>query len=193
LILKVGVTGGIGSGKSYICRIFESFGYPVFYSDIEAKKIILNDSKVISEITLAFGEQAYIDGVYSREYIASIVFNDPEKLKKLNQIIHPTVRKAFDSWAEKQKSDIVFNEAALLFENGSWKDFDKVILVHADMETRIKRLIQRDGSTEEEIYRRINSQWSDEKKMVLADYCIDNSENQLLQPQIDEILNKISS
>jgi dephospho-CoA kinase len=191
LILKVGVTGGIGSGKSYICRILESIGYPVFYSDQEAKLIILNDIEVKAKIIAEFGEEAYLNGAYNKVYIASIVFNDSEKLKILNQIVHPAVRKAFNSWAKKQNTPIVFNEAALLFENGSWKDFDKVILVHADIETRIKRLIQRDGSSEEDINRRIKSQWTDEKKMNLADFCINNSENQLLQPQIDKILLEI--
>lgn len=191
MILKVGVTGGIGSGKSYICRILESIGYPVFYSDQEAKQIILNDIEVKTKIIAEFGEEAYLNGIYNKVYIASIVFNDSEKLKILNQIVHPAVRKAFNSWAKKQNAPIVFNEAALLFENGSWKDFDKVILVHADIETRIKRLIQRDGSSEDDIYSRIKSQWTDEKKMDLADFCINNSENQLLQPQIDKILLEI--
>ena len=193
MLQKIGVTGGIGSGKSYVCQIFESMGYPVFYSDIEAKKLINHNPHVKSQIISLLGEESYQNDKYNPKYVSSIVFSDQVKLKQLNEIVHPAVRKAFDDWCLDQNSDVVFNEAALLFENGSWVTFDKVILVFADLDTRIERLIKRDDSTKEQILARINSQWSDEEKKKLSDLQIDNSKNTMLLPQIAKILKKIKA
>lgn len=191
MLHKIGVTGGIGSGKTYVCQIFETMGYPVFYSDKEAKDLINHNLQVKEQIVDLLGEESYNEQGYNREYVAGKVFNDSNLLQKLNEIVHPAVREAFDEWSEKQNSELVFNEAALLFETGSNKSFDHIILVYADIDTRITRLLNRDQSTEEEIKKRINSQWSDEEKMKLTDLYINNSEGEMLLPQIAKVLKKI--
>lgn len=185
-MLKIGITGGIGSGKTTVCRIFESIGIPVYNADIAAKNIVNFDKNVTHEIVSAFGsdildENDFID----RKKLGAIVFNDKEKLKKLNSIVHPAVAKHFADWLEKnKKSKYILKEAAILFESGAYKAVDSVITVVAPKELRIKRSIERDSSNRAEIEQRMNNQMSDEEKIKLSDYVIYNNESELLIPQI---------
>ena len=190
--ISVGITGGIGSGKTYVCRILESMGYPVFYSDEVAKKIIANSPEAISALKNLFGDEAYTSsGELNRTYLANAIFNNAELRAQMNDIVHPLVRKAFENWVTEQDQKIVFNEAAILFETGGYKRFDYNVLVAADESIRIERIKKRDGSTEEDIRARMNSQWPDEKKAKLADFVIKNDGMQALLPQINEMLNQL--
>ena len=188
----VGITGGIGSGKTFVCHILESMGYPVFYSDKEAKAILMNDSNVKQQIIDLFGGESYQNnGNLNRDFLASKIFSDKKLLSKMNSIVHPAVRQYFKIWTEKQKSKIVFNEAAIIFEIGIAKNYDDVILVTASKDTKIKRIQKRDKSSIQDIEKRMNNQWTDEQKKKLTEFVIDNDKNVMLLPQIDSILNKI--
>lgn len=170
----VGLTGGIGSGKTTVSKMFSALGVPVYIADVEAKKLT-NTSKVIRrKIISIFGEKSYKDEVLDSKYIASIVFNDSEKLEKLNNIIHSKVAKHFKKWVAKQEGVYCIKEAAILFENGSYKSCDATILVTAPETIRIKRVLQRDGVTKEEVRARMKNQWSDTKKRSLTRLVIEN-------------------
>ncbi len=190
-MIKIGVTGGIGAGKSLICSILEHLGYSVFYSDTEAKKIISSNHQVKLELIELFGNQIFTDGQLNRPFLASLLFSDSTLIDKMNSIVHPKVREAFDSWSLIQNSSIVFNEAAILFETGSYKNFDATILVTAPLNIRLKRVVARDKTSEEEIMKRINNQWSDEQKKDLATYIIVNDDSQSVLNQLDVVLSTI--
>ncbi len=186
---KVGVTGGIGSGKSYICQILQNMGYPVFFSDQASKQLLANSPDIIAKVTTLLGSEAYHeDGSVNRAFIAAKIFNDGSLLEKVNEIMHPAVRAAFDSWADEQKETIVFNEAAILFETDGYQELDKNILVLAPESVKIKRVLEREETSEQEIKRRMSNQWSDEQKIPLADYIIRNGDEDMLMPQINEII-----
>jgi dephospho-CoA kinase len=187
----VGVTGGIGAGKSIICRIFHAMGYPVFYSDEVAKNIINSEPDVIKSITELFGSKAYEGGAYNRTFIAQQVFEDQNLLESLNQIVHPAVRQAFAQWKSEQDAPILFNEAAILFETGMHKNYDFMLLVTAPIEIRIQRVMERDQVSAEAVQKRMGKQWSDAKKMPLADFCIVNDDQTMLLPQVLDIIPKI--
>lgn len=176
-----------------ICRVLHIMGYPVFYSDLVAKKILSSDIEVISKVKDVFGEGAYNTGVPDHKYLAEAAFNHPEKLQQLNSIVHPAVRYAFTQWVKSQKNKIVFNEAAILFESGSYRNFSKTILVTSPVELRIERLMKRDNSSVESIKLRMQNQWSDERKIPLADYVITNDESHAIIPQITTILEKLKT
>ena len=183
--LKVGITGGIGSGKTTVCRVFELLGIPVFYADDEAKSLMVNDALLVTEIKAAFGEEAYLDAqTLNRKYISNLVFINPTELDKLNALVHPAVFKAFDIWCAKQKSPYVLKEAALLFESESYKKNNKNILVSCPLDLRIQRVIERDQSTREKVLDRIATQFSEEKKLALADYQIQNNEQEFIIQQV---------
>ena len=190
-MISIGITGGIGSGKSMVCRVLEHLGYPVFYSDEAAKKNMLDNLDLINAIVQTFGEKAYIDKQLNRNYLASEIFSKPELREKLNSLVHPTVFQSFEQWKQEQQSDIVFNESALLFETGSYKRFDYVWLIVADQKTRIERIKLRDGSSEKEIQQKIDNQLSDEEKIKLTDLLIHNSQNDAVLPQILALLNQL--
>lgn len=194
-MIKVGITGGIGAGKSFVSDILSKWGHPVFNSDFEAKKIMANQPEVIQQIKDSFGEQAYIDNCINREFLAHQIFNHPSSKTKLNNIVHPAVIKAFDEWcleiAKDQGIKIVFNEAAILFETGRYKDFDFTLLVTATESVRIERILKRDKSTIEEIKSRMNNQWSDDKKIPLASFVINNDGEAEIIPQLEDILKQI--
>jgi dephospho-CoA kinase len=185
-MLKIGITGGIGSGKTTVCRIFELLGIPVFYADNVAKTIMQTDSQLKNEILNAFGTESYsIDGQLNRPYISSIVFKDQSQLNKLNALVHPAVFRAFDRWISEQKEvPYILKEAALLYESESYKMCDLSILVISPESTRISRIKARDHISEEEIMLRMKRQFSDEQKMKLANHILINDENRLLIPQI---------
>lgn len=192
--VRVGITGGIGSGKSTVCQFFKILGIPVYSADNRAKWLMANDPKLKSELVKAFGEKTYLpDETLNREFLAQHVFSDPDKVKKINSIVHPAVGKDFNSWVENQTAPYILKEAALLFETGSAAELDKVITVSSPLKIRITRVKMRDPHrNEEQINHIIDQQLPDEKKNELADFVIKNSENKLLIPQILEIHKKLT-
>lgn len=191
--ITIGVTGGIGSGKSYVCGIIEAMGYPVFYSDFEAKKLLTSDTELISEVKSLFGEEAYLHNDLNKSYLASQIFSQPILREKLNALVHPKVRKAFKNFCQSSKAALCFNEAAILFETDAYKNFDHTILITAPMQLKIDRLKKRDSSSIEEIQARMKAQWSDEKKAELADFIIVNDEQQPLLKQVETIISQLKS
>ena len=185
-MLKIGITGGIGSGKTTVCKVFEVLGIPIFYADVVAKQIMYTDKTLREQIQLAFGTQAYAaDGQLDKKYIAHIVFADPKKLEALNAIVHPAVFAAFDEWAIQQTdAPYVAKEAALLFESGSHKMCDYTILVQAPLDLKVQRIMQRDSISEDEVHLRMSRQLTDEEKQPMANFTIVNDEQKLLVPQI---------
>jgi dephospho-coA kinase len=176
-MITIGLTGGIGSGKTTIANIFnEYFSIPIYIGDKEAKQIIATDPDVQSKIIKIFGKNAFINKQYNAKYIGSIVFNDENMLKKLNNIIHPAVAKNFIAWKEKQNAPYVIKESAILFESGSYKDCDMIISVVAPLELRIKRVMLRDNIDRKSVENRIKNQWSDEKKIKNSNFVIENIE-----------------
>lgn len=197
-MLKIGITGGIGSGKTTVCRVFELLGIPIFYADTVAKLIMHTDPVLKEEILKTFGEKTYSnDGELNRAYISSIVFNNESELDKLNALVHPAVFRAFDKWlAIHSNAPYIIKEAALLFETESYKMCDLSLLVVSPKASRVRRIIARDGISQDEIVLRMKRQLSDEEKIKLADHILFNDESQLLIPQIlaldQQFLNLVS-
>jgi dephospho-CoA kinase len=185
-MLKVGITGNIGSGKTTVSKIFEVLGIPVFYADDEAKNVMVNDAILIDAIKKTFGTQSYFDdGTLNRKHIAGIVFNNDAELAKLNAIVHPATFRAFDNWLPKHvNAPYILKEAALLFESDSYKLCDKTIMVTAPLDIRVKRVMLRDGLSEEEILKREANQFTEEKKTGLSDFVIKNDNAELVIPQV---------
>ncbi len=173
-MMIVGLTGGIGSGKSTVAGFFKELGVPIYNSDKQAKKLMRKSKKLKKAIIKLLGEDAYDGKKLNRAGIAKKVFADKELLEALNSLVHPAVKKHFLKWANKQKSTYVIQEAALLFENGSYKNYDKMILVTAPLSVRIARILKRDGSSESEVKSRMKHQLSDKEKSELSDFIIDN-------------------
>jgi dephospho-CoA kinase len=173
-MMVVGLTGGIGSGKSTVAKMLEELGVPVYNSDIEAKNLMVTSKVLKRKIVALLGEQSYSKNELNREYIASLVFNDRALLQKLNEIVHPAVRKHFIKWSKKQDHPYVVQETALLFENGSNYLYDKTILVTAPKDIRVARIVARDGSTKQQVLQRMQNQLGDEQKLALADFVIEN-------------------
>ena len=185
--MVVGLTGGIGSGKSTIAKAFAALGIAVFNSDEQAKALIANNAQVKKRIIAAFGEEAYQNGEYNRAYIAQIVFNNSEKLAILNGIVHPALAKYFNQWAKKQTSPYVLKEAAILFESGSYKDCDYIITVTAPEEVRIARVMARDHCTEAQVRARMSQQWSDAQRIALSNAVIENIDLESAKEQVKRI------
>lgn len=185
-MLKIGITGNIGSGKSTVCRVFEVLGIPVFYADAEARIAMTVDATLITEIKNAFGKEAYLnDGSLNRKHIAGIVFNNTDELQKLNALVHPAVFRAFDAWVlNVENAPYVIKEAALLFESESYTFCDYSVLVSAPLDTRIKRVIDRDNVSRQEVLAREARQLNEEKKKDLANYIIINDDSQPVIPQV---------
>jgi len=186
-MMVVGLTGGIGSGKSTIAKAFAALGIAVFNSDEQAKALIANNAQVKERIIAAFGEEAYQNGEYNRAYIAQIVFNNPEKLAILNNIVHPALAKYFNQWAKKQTSPYVLKEAAILFESGSYKDCDYIITVTAPEEVRIARVMARDHCTEAQVRARMAQQWSDAQRIALSNAVVENIDLESAKEQVKRI------
>ena len=183
-MLRIGLTGGIGSGKSTVARIFEVLGIPVYKADDEAKRLMTKDATLRSNIISSFGKASYTNDILNRKYLSEQVFNDSEKIKLLNSLVHPATLKDAAEWMEKQKAPYVIKEAALIFESGSEKILDYVIGVKAPLALRIERTIKRDNVTSDEVQARIDLQIDEEEKLHLCDYIIVNDEKQMLIPQV---------
>jgi dephospho-CoA kinase len=185
-MLKIGITGNIGSGKTTVSRIFELLGVPVFYADAQAKRLMVTATGLIEDIKQTFGSEAYFtDGSLNRKHIAGIVFHNDAELAKLNALVHPAVFRAFDDWAASQKGvPYVLKEAALLFESTSYQMCDRTLVVTAPFELRMQRILQRDHITRAEAESRDSKQFSQEKKVALANDMICNDNTQLVIPQV---------
>jgi dephospho-CoA kinase len=183
-MLKVGITGGIGSGKSTVSRIFELLGVPVYYADTAAKEIMHTDEELKAKVQEHFGPDIYKDGKLDRAALGKIVFNDKEQLELLNSLVHPATIRHSDEWASRQNAPYVLKEAALLFESGSSQSLDKIIGVFAPQPLRLLRVMKRDNATREEVLARMNKQIDENIKMRLCDYVIHNDEQQLVIPQV---------
>jgi len=189
-MIKVGITGGIGAGKSLICRIFNLLGIPLYNADYYAKYLMQTDRALISAIKQSFGHHIYENNHLNRKALAEIVFNNQEKLDQLNQIVHPAVFEHGNTWfanQQQQNKPYAIKEAALLFETGSYKMLDITILVLAPEMVRINRVMKRDQTDIESIKNRMNKQWSDAQKKELAQYCIYNDDVKAIIPQINDI------
>jgi dephospho-CoA kinase len=192
-MLKIGLTGGIGSGKSTVAKVFETLGIPVYYADAAAKQIMNEDEELKLQIIKTFGPDAYIDGLLNRQYLSSIVFNQPQKLEQLNALTHPATIAAAEKWFAQQKTPYAIKEAALIFESGAQQYLDYVIGVYAPVSMRIQRTMQRDGIRKDEVVARMNRQLDEEIKMRLCDYIVMNDEKDLLLPQVIQLHERLMS
>ncbi|MFL2638919.1 MAG: dephospho-CoA kinase [Flavobacteriaceae bacterium] len=182
----IGLTGGIGSGKSTVSKIFEDNGIPIYNSDLIAKDLMNNNIDLKKKMISSFGTKSYIDDKLNKPYISKLVFQNKKKLKIINSIVHPYVLTDFKIWAEKKISKYVIYESAIIFESGSYKKNDFNILVISDLKKRIERVMKRDKLSKDDVLNRIKNQWNDEKKIPLCDFVINNnflieSENQTLK------------
>ncbi len=189
-MLKIGLTGGIGSGKSIIASIFKVLGIPVFDADRQAKVLMESDPVLINKIKTCFGEESYMGFKLNRAYLAKIVFNNPAKLEQLNALVHPDVIIAAEQWMAAQTAPYVVREAAIMFESGTANNLDYVIGVEAPLHIRIQRTMHRDKITRNEVLLRMDKQLSESIKMKLCDFVIINDEQQLLIPQVLQLHNR---
>lgn len=189
----IALTGNIGSGKSLVANIFKHFGIHVYHADNEARNLMESDPDLMNQISKSFGNQIYKDGKLQRPELASIIFNDKQALRKINELVHPFVYSDFEKWQTQFTQELyVLMEAAIIFENNSQNYFSETILVCAPEEVRIKRVMQRDGLTEKQVRERIANQWPDEKKRKLATFIIENDGNHSLIEQIDQIHKRLA-
>ncbi len=188
MALRVGITGGIGSGKTTVCQIFQLLGVPVYYADDRAKWLMNNDPVLQQGLLQQFGEKAFLpDGALNRPHIAAIVFNDKSQLAELNALVHPAVKEDGEEWAATQQSPYTLREAALLFESGIYKSLDKLITVTAPESIRIARVVARDQTTEEAVRARMANQWPEEEKVKRSDFIIQNDGQRSLIQQVWEL------
>ena len=186
-MLKIGLTGGLGSGKSTVAHIFEVLGIPVYYADAASKRLMNDDDKVKADVQNAFGKDVYPGGRLNRKYLSEIVFKDKKKLELLNSIVHPATLLDAAEWMKKQTAPYAIKEAALIFESGSNKALDLVIGVYAPLFLRLERAIKRDNISHEKAMARIEKQMDEETKMSLCDFVIVNNEQQMVIPQVLEL------
>src|ERR1051326_5329981 len=188
---KVGLTGGIGSGKTTVAKIFEMLGVPVYYADDAAKRIMNEDQELKKAIEDQFGAAVYKDGELDRDYLASKVFRQPQQLELLNALVHPAAIRDAVSWMEQQKTAYTIKEAALIFESAAAEQLDYIIGVYAPTELRIRRTMERNNVTREEVLRRMDNQLDEKIKMKLCDFVLYNDEQQLLIPQVIQLHQKL--
>ncbi|MGI9547957.1 MAG: dephospho-CoA kinase [Flavobacteriaceae bacterium] len=191
-MITIGLTGGIGSGKTTVANMFEKLGVPVYNSDERAKELMTTSKELISAIKVLLGEKAYEKDALNKEYIAQRVFSNKDLLSRLNEIVHPAVREDFKSWAKAQDTAYVIQEAAVLFENGAYEHFDQMILVTAPKRIRLERILHRDKDSEENILARMNHQWEDERKLPLTHYVIENIELSKTKSEVAKIHQKLT-
>lgn len=194
----IGLTGGIGSGKTTVAKILEGMGYKIYYADLRARTLLQENAAVVNQVKAAFGNETYrADGSPDRARIASIVFSDEEKLKMLNSIVHPAVAKDFEEWQQalltsNYDKPFALKEAAILFESGSYKTTDGVIVVSAPEEVRVQRVVERDKVTAQQVKDRMAAQMSEEERISRADFVIHNDGQQMLIPQVLEAIRHFS-
>jgi dephospho-CoA kinase len=197
IIMKLGVTGGIGSGKTSVCRVFNVLGIPVFSADSEARKIMTGNQRVIDGINEIAGRNIYSSGILDSSSLAELIFNNQEALARVNTLVHPEVFAAFEEWSRVQVSPYVIMEAAILFESGAENRVDRIATVVAPVEERIERVTRRNLLTREQVIDRIRNQMDDETRIQRSDYIIYNSENDMIIPEIlrinEDILNHTSN
>jgi dephospho-CoA kinase len=187
----VGLTGGIGSGKTTVANYFKELGIPVYIADVEAKLLMKRSKVIIRKLIQLFGSETYYKGELNKPFIANKIFNDPVLLEKMNTIVHPKVASHFQRWLKKQDAPYVIKEAAIIFENNTYTSLDYIITVIAPEETRINRVIERDRSSEERVKAIIKNQWSDAEKVKLSDFVIQNIELADTKNQVINIHQKI--
>lgn len=192
-MLKVGLTGGIGSGKTTVAKIFETLGIPVYYADDAARKLMNSDTELKKELILHFGPDIYRGNEMDRKKLASVVFSNKEKLELLNSLTHPVTIRDAEAWMKKQTTPYAIKEAALLFESGAAGHLDAIIGVYAPQQLRVKRVMERDGATTDEVMKRISRQMDEEMKMKLCDHVVRNNEQELVIPQVLELHRLFSS
>ena len=185
--MRVGITGGIGSGKSMVAKVFEVLGIPVYYADDAAKRLMNEDEALQQQLIASFGDAIYTNGLLNRKVLATLVFNDTKKLSLLNSIVHPVTIKDGEAWMKKQVAPYTIKEAALIFESGANKYLDKVIGVYAPAPLRLQRVMLRDNLPEEAVKARMEKQMEEETKMGLCDYIINNNGQELVIPQVMKI------
>ncbi|MBL7719413.1 MAG: dephospho-CoA kinase [Flavipsychrobacter sp.] len=190
-MLKVGITGGIGSGKSTVCQVFETLGIPVFYADAAARSVTENDPQVIAGLKALLGDDVYVNGKMDRTRVAAQVFADSRLLQQMNALVHPATLALADRWMKEQAAPYALKEAAIFFETGSNSQMDIMIGVYAPEPLRICRLLQRDHTTVEKIKERMARQMNEEEKMALCDYVIRNDETTAIIPQVLELHHKL--
>ena len=189
---RIGITGGIGAGKSLVAEIIKAMGYPVYNSDERAKELTESNPKIKEGLIHLFGEEIYQNGTLNKFALAQAIFSDESQREKVNAFIHPIVREDFNLWALAQNNSLIFNESAILFETGSYKNFDAIILVFAPIELRIQRIMKRDNCSENEVLKRMNSQFSDEEKYQLTEFRVLNDEQTPLLVQVEKIILNVS-
>lgn len=192
-MLRIGITGGMGSGKSIVARIFEILGVPVYYADEASKRLMVEDKGLKNNIIEAFGEESFIGLALNRKFLSEAVFNNSEKLALLNSLVHPVTIKDAESWMNIQQAPYVLKEAALIFESGSHQYLDFVVGVESPTELRIKRTTSRDGISVEMVKARMEKQMDEEEKMRLCSFIIKNDEQHLLLPQVLQLHEKFSA
>lgn len=192
-MMLIGITGGIGSGKTTVCQLLESFGFPVYYSDDRAKWLMENDLEVKNQLLALFGNQTFQNNQLNRPFLAQQIFVDPQKRTQINAIVHPAVASDFEKWMKVQKHDLIFKESALLFETGIYKQADLNVLITAPKEERIARVLARDGVERSAVEARINAQMSDEEKIKLADYVIENHKQSDLTNEVQKLIQRLSN
>jgi len=190
-MMLVGLTGGIGSGKTTVAKMFMELGVPVFIADIEAKKLMRSSKVIQRKLTQLFGEDAYLDGKLNKPFLASKIFYDKNMLKKMNAIIHPKVGKRFKKWVLKQDAPYVISEVAILFENNTYKNYDRIITVCASEEERLKRILKRDSTSENKIRAIMKNQWDDADKIKYSDYVIYNTTLEETHKQVQKLHKKL--
>lgn len=183
-MLRIGLTGGLGSGKTTVAAIFKVLNVPVYYADEASKRLLTENEQIKEAVIKEFGTESYIAGKPDRQYLADIVFNNEEKRKLLNSILHPATISDANQWMQKQTAPYVIKEAALIFESGSDQLLDYVIGVKAPLSLRLQRVIQRDASNEKDVMARMNSQMNEEEKLGQCDFIIDNDEQHMVIPQV---------
>jgi len=195
-VLKLGVTGGIGSGKTSVCRVFNVLGIPVFSADSSAMEIMNSDDSIIMRINSIAGKDMYVNGILDRVRLASLIFNDSKLLEKVNSLVHPIVFDHFKKWEREQSSPYIILEAAILFESGASKLVDLILTVVAPVEERVQRIIRRNNLTREQVRERMNNQIDDVARINKSDYVINNAENDMIIPAVlgihEDILNRIN-
>lgn len=188
---KIGITGGIGTGKSTVSKILIALGYPVYFSDDRAKWLMENNQQLVAELTRLIGDETYIAGKLNRSFIAEKLFSNSQLKEKINELVHPVVRNDFNDWADSQQAPLLFQESALLVETGAYQLFDALIVVTAPLEQRTKRIQKRDGISINEINMRLTNQLAESEKIAIADYVISNDDHQPIVFQTQKIVGEL--